>query len=240
VSWRDHLPIHPAAELFPLMSKDELRELADDIGKHGLHEPITLDAEDLDRPSVLDGRNRLDALELLGRLKMPATGGIPYRRRLGTGDPYAYVISKNIHRRHLTSEQKRELIAKVLKARPEASDRQIAKQVKADHKTVGKARKRLVSRGEIPHVETRTDTKGRVQPAHRSRKKALNFEPIAQSVVEVAIEETDEERHRKECVALFQKVHDAQQERAQWLWPVCNAKRFYPLGPLSLLDTSEK
>ena len=30
-SWRDVLPIHPAAELLPLMSSDELRELADDI-----------------------------------------------------------------------------------------------------------------------------------------------------------------------------------------------------------------
>jgi hypothetical protein len=30
-SWRDVLPIHPAAELFPLMSPGELRALGEDI-----------------------------------------------------------------------------------------------------------------------------------------------------------------------------------------------------------------
>ena len=40
-------------------------------------------------------------------------------RRVGRTDPYAYVISANIRRRHLTAEQKRELIAKLIKATPE-------------------------------------------------------------------------------------------------------------------------
>jgi hypothetical protein len=82
-------------------------------------------------------------------------------------DPYEFVISANIHRRHLTAEQKRELIAKLLKAKPEVSDRQIAKQVKVDHKTVATVRKGRELRGEIPHVEARTDTKGRKQPAKK-------------------------------------------------------------------------
>jgi hypothetical protein len=33
--WRDVLPIHPAAELFPLMAPDELRALGADIKKSG-------------------------------------------------------------------------------------------------------------------------------------------------------------------------------------------------------------
>ena len=52
-SWRDLLPVHPAAELFPLMGRDELRELADDIEKHGLREKVAIYKD-----SVLDGRNR--------------------------------------------------------------------------------------------------------------------------------------------------------------------------------------
>ena len=51
-SWRDVLPIHPAADLFPLMPEAELKALAQD------------DADG--NPVLLDGRNRLDALSLLG------------------------------------------------------------------------------------------------------------------------------------------------------------------------------
>jgi hypothetical protein len=29
--WRKHLPVHPAADLFPLMSEQELKDLAEDI-----------------------------------------------------------------------------------------------------------------------------------------------------------------------------------------------------------------
>src|SRR5262249_55719558 len=60
-SWRDVLPVHPAAELFPLMSPDELRELGEDIKKRGLQIPILIRGDEL-----LDGRNRLDAMELVG------------------------------------------------------------------------------------------------------------------------------------------------------------------------------
>jgi hypothetical protein len=62
-------------------------------------------------------------------------------------------LSFNIHRRHLTAEQKRELIAKLLKAKPEASNVTVAKQVKADDKTVAKVRRDLESTSEIPRLE---------------------------------------------------------------------------------------
>ena len=41
-SWRDAIPIHPAADLLPLMSPDELRELADDIKKNGLRVKVEI------------------------------------------------------------------------------------------------------------------------------------------------------------------------------------------------------
>jgi ParB-like chromosome segregation protein Spo0J len=34
--------VHPLAEIFPMISDDELRELAEDIRKIGMIEPITL------------------------------------------------------------------------------------------------------------------------------------------------------------------------------------------------------
>jgi hypothetical protein len=183
--WRDRLPVHPAAELFPLMSKNELRELADDIDKNGLRVPVTLcgDTRLPDGSGVkvggvvylLDGRNRLDALELLGRKLFGANGAvlpsIGVMSKLNPKKPkHDYVGSLNIHRRHLNAEQKRDLVAKLLTLDPEKSDRQIAATVKGDNKTVAKQRREMESREEIPHAAKRTDTKGRKQPAARTIK----------------------------------------------------------------------
>jgi hypothetical protein len=190
-TWRDILPVHPAAELFPLMSETELRELGEDIKKNGLKLPIILwsphplgerklddvgglgAVKDL---QLLDGRNRLDALALNGvrfvtddgefdwlALRADTVKGLIYviPTESDAVDPYSYAISLNIQRRHLTAEQKRELIAKVLKAKPDQSNRQIAKQVKADHKTVGKKREQLESTGEIPQLKKTTGADGK-------------------------------------------------------------------------------
>jgi hypothetical protein len=199
--WRDVLPVHPAADLFPLMSESELRELGEDIKANGLRSPIVL-TDDM----LLDGRNRLDAMELVGikfelrgtdqrhygKLvndgisvltiegdRAPDTGTGIYRgiRRVEPEDAYDYAISANLHRRHLTGEQKRELIAKVLKAKPEASNAAVAKQVKADDKTVAKVRRKLESRSEIPNAKTRTDSKGRKQPSAKPKKSAKPVSP---------------------------------------------------------------
>jgi ParB-like chromosome segregation protein Spo0J len=52
--------IHPAADVFPVMSGDELADLAADIKANGLIHPVAVDADD----TVLDGRNRLKACEI--------------------------------------------------------------------------------------------------------------------------------------------------------------------------------
>jgi predicted transcriptional regulator len=160
------LPIHPAAELFPMMSEQELRDLGDDIRKRGLLEGVAvLDGK------LLDGRNRLDAMELVGIKLVTGNGqldwaSIPCRNVQGV-NPFDYVVSKNFHRRHLSLEQKAELVAKLLTATPENSDRQIAGAVKASPSTVGKIRQRLEKTGDVSKLDTRTDSKGRRQHAHK-------------------------------------------------------------------------
>ncbi len=67
-SWRDVAPPHPAADAFPMMSRDQLRELAEDIKENGLKVPIVTwsDGTVLDEGApvyTLDGRNRLEAME---------------------------------------------------------------------------------------------------------------------------------------------------------------------------------
>ena len=155
-SWRDTLPIHPAAELFPRMSPDELAALGEDIEGTGSRRRSRCGRTDTDRRmQLLDGRNRLDAIEIaiggpVDSTRAPSIIGTartcsPYNKVIvldSSVDPYAYVITANIHRRHLTAEQKRELIAKLIKADPAKSDRQIAETVKASHTTVGTGARR--------------------------------------------------------------------------------------------------
>lgn len=208
MSWRDVLTVHPAAELFPLLGKDELRELGEDIKKNGLRTHITIWSPDPNSNKVflLDGRNRLDSMEAVGLpiLKDEWKGGgihqllFPYRQVYGfgggigfdglkcTADPFEFVISANIHRRHLTAEQRRDLIAKVLKATPGKSNRQIADETKSNRNTVGQIRKKLETSGDVSRSDTRTDRKGRQQPAGKPKLAPVELEPPS---VELAVDE---------------------------------------------------
>jgi hypothetical protein len=161
MSWRDVLSIHPAAELLPRIPDDELKALSDDIWKHGLRNKVAiLDGQ------LLDGISRLDAMEMAG-IQIIEDGAInpDIWQSVSDDDPAAYVLSQNLHRRHLSSE----LIERLLKANPEASNNSIAKQAKVSDKTVNKVRKGLEARSEIPNGETRKDSKGRSQPANKPK-----------------------------------------------------------------------
>src|SRR5262249_19024288 len=149
MSWRDVIKVHPAAELFPMMSEAELRELGEDIKKSGLKNRIVFwGSRPGEEAFLLDGRNRLDAMEMVGL----ATTNLNRTTIYGSegADPYPYVISANMHRRHLTAEDKCDIIAKLLRAKPEVSNATVAKQIKADDKTVAKVRRELEATSEIP------------------------------------------------------------------------------------------
>jgi hypothetical protein len=93
---------HPLADIFPLMEGPEFDALVEDIKINWLTEPITL-FED----KILDGRNRHRAIVKAGQqYKVKEENFRPY---VGS-DPLAFVISANLHRRHLTESQ-RALIA---------------------------------------------------------------------------------------------------------------------------------
>jgi hypothetical protein len=166
-SWRDLIKVHPAADLFPMMSDEELKALAEDIKANGLMTPVVMYDDGTGDEQLLDDRNRVAAAVMAGVVPDAHTvSANATDLQLRCGYPYAFVISANIHRRHLTAEQKRGIIAELLRADPTKSDRQVAETVKVDHKTIGAARAKLEASGEIPRVETRTDTKGRKQPSH--------------------------------------------------------------------------
>lgn len=92
--------VHPAADLFPMLPKHELDELAFDIKKHGLLHPIVL----IDG-AVLDGRNRLVACK---QAHVKPT----FEDFDGHGSPTEYALSVNLKRRDLTAGQKAAIAAK--------------------------------------------------------------------------------------------------------------------------------
>ena len=94
------LEVHPAADIFPMLSDDELHELADDIKANGLIHPIVI------KDNVLiDGRNRRAACKI--------AKVTPETVELNGADLEAYIISSNIHRRQMTKGQKAMAVAMV-------------------------------------------------------------------------------------------------------------------------------
>jgi len=94
-----HRKYHEASALFPLLEGNEFEQLKADIAANGLLEPIWLHPDG----SVLDGRNRHRAC---------IETKIEPRFRIWSGDGscMAFVISMNLHRRHL-SETQRSIVA---------------------------------------------------------------------------------------------------------------------------------
>jgi len=76
-------PVHPVADLFPMMTNEELDDLAADIKTNGLVHPIVVDKDGF----LIDGRNRARACEI---------AGIEPTTVLFEGDdPRAYIIASS-------------------------------------------------------------------------------------------------------------------------------------------------
>jgi hypothetical protein len=165
-----------------------------------LKHPIVLYRDPKGKYWLLDGRNRLAAMERVGiRIELCAGPQPPFVHfpdddvegpQGSTAyvddrvDPHAYVISTNIQRRHLNTEQKRDLIAKLLKRDPTQSNREIGETVKADDKTVGTVRRKLEASAEIPHID-HPKTTNRNKAARKSGNKTTRHRRSAGSAAAV-------------------------------------------------------
>lgn len=84
---------HPIDDLFPLLDGPDFEKLVEDIRDNGQQAPISLF-----EGKILEGRNRYRAC-----LK---AGVEPWTEEPSISDPFKFVVSKNLHRRHLTPSQR--------------------------------------------------------------------------------------------------------------------------------------
>ncbi|RAU21093.1 hypothetical protein CU669_15170 [Paramagnetospirillum kuznetsovii] len=94
---------HPYAQIFPLMSKEDFSRLVDDIRANGLRDPITVTSDGF----ILDGLNRYAAC---------TNSTVEPRFEIYDGQQdgmLAFVLSKNLARRHLTESQRAAVAAKL-------------------------------------------------------------------------------------------------------------------------------
>jgi hypothetical protein len=92
--------VHPIANIFPRLGETEINTLADDIKANGLRDPIWLY-----EGKILDGVNRVEACK---------RAEVEVRAWDYTGnDPIGFVLSVNLHRRHLDASQRAMVAAKL-------------------------------------------------------------------------------------------------------------------------------
>lgn len=203
-SWRDQIAVHSAADVFPLMSPDELQELADDIKVNGLQVPVTFYVNDR-KIVVIDGRNRLDALESLGWVlgfDAEDFSGELYAKRPGEiedvvvpaedafEDPTAFVISANIRRRHLTKQQRADLIVQVIKA-SENDSAKLARSFSPDDgkrggSTKDPVRLRVVEEAAKHGISERTAQRAMVEAEPERKRKGVTRSPAWEAVSEAS------------------------------------------------------
>ncbi|TDQ75492.1 Spo0J and IME4 domain-containing protein [Paraburkholderia silvatlantica] len=145
--------IHSAAALFPPMSDEEFAELKADIEKNGQQMEILVY-----RNKIVDGRQRLRACHELGIE--------PAYKDVGKLDvpTQAFIVSQNLHRRHLSGSQRSMIAAKLSNTKKGAnqhtaeavSQKQAAEACKVSVDSVQRAAKVLESghEGLIQSVES--------------------------------------------------------------------------------------
>jgi len=146
--------VHPAADIFPMMSAVELAALAENIREFGQEYAVIIDKQGM----LIDGRNRLAACDL---------AGVPVSIEAWdeSTDPITYVIQLNLLRRQLDVGQKAAVAARIAKAREKGNKHEGAKgrayEAAAKITGVGHASvQRAAEAMEFPDLEEQLDAGG--------------------------------------------------------------------------------
>jgi len=161
----DQLQAHPSQFLFHDLGGAEWDELVKDVQARGIQQPITVSTR-TGEAVIVDGHQRARAAREAGLASVPAVESHFEDEREET----LALVMANVRRRHLTREERRQVIAQMLKLYPGKSNRQHAESLGVDHKTVKVQRKEMESTGEIPQLEKTVGADGKTRTANPARK----------------------------------------------------------------------
>lgn len=159
---------HPVADLFPMMPTEELEALAADIKAHGQVVPISI----LRGAVIIDGRNRYAACQM--------AGVEPWTREMlaefaDEDEVVRYIISTNIHRRHLTTEQRAMIASELAKLAPSHHQVESAAGIQAASMTQAQAAEAMqVSRDSVQKAKAITKADPALAAEVKAGKRSLH------------------------------------------------------------------
>jgi len=191
---------HPIAEIFPMLPESELKTLTADIQESGLQTPIVLY-----EGKILDGRNRYAAC---------ISGSVDPAFTQYTGSNAAtYVLSLNLHRRHLTASQKATVAVEVL---PHLEKEANERKHEALKKGSREGKNSLTGKGKATeHAAKTVDVNPRyVQEAKRIKEKSPEtFEKIKRGETDIAeVTKLEKVQKRKDDIAKTKKKIDQENQ----------------------------
>ena len=145
-------------QVMPDMAQDEYDAMKEDIAERGVMVPIEFD----EGGNVLDGHHRLKICVELGIEDYPKI----VREGMSEPEKWTHARKLNMARRHLTREQRRDLIRAQIKDTPALSDRQIAKMLGVSNSTVGVIRHDLIEDGQVGELHTSMGSDGKAYSRH--------------------------------------------------------------------------
>lgn len=148
-------------QALPPLSPEEYSELERSILDNGVMVPIVIDENNV----VIDGHHRQ---RIARHHNLPC----PSETKAGFTDTEkrSLALSLNLHRRHLTREQKRALVAESIKADPQLSDREHGRRTGTSQGLASRERAKLEESDSIDHFSARIDprTGNASQPATKT------------------------------------------------------------------------
>ncbi len=191
---KTELSLHPLCTLFPRLTGQEFESLKNDIRENGLREPIIIHDG-----MILDGGNRYRACIEIGIE--------PGVMKFGGGNLVSYVISANLHRRHLTPGQQAAIVASAqdwANSQGRGGDRKSNQSQAVDFDTV---EKRSAASGASRVTQMKADKVAKADP-ELSKKVAHGEISLPKALKSISPQKETEKHDNEDC---DQKDTDSQE-----------------------------